>query len=256
MLICAPPGKGKSALVLALALKMKVPSLYMSADSDAFTQVSRALSVVTGTHMDESEKFARSEEMAETPEFKAALAGIPIRFNFLASPALTDMERATEAFEELYGEYPALIVIDNITNVQNGNQDNDGDPFSGLEGFLEYAHTMARETQSCVVGLHHVNAAYNDGTTPIPMSGVKGQIGRIPEMILTLFQPHPGTMGVSPVKIRGGPHDATGSDFAELEFDGSTMTIQDPDHSAQFEYRTTKEEDPFAVQRRREEEMA
>lgn len=233
-LIVAGPGTGKSALALTLALRSKVPTLYMSPDSDAFTQVARSFSVLSGVTMYKAGLWARGEEVDEGTMAKAvAVSGLPIRFNYLASPDLADMERSVEAFEELYGEYPALIVIDNITNVQNGNQDNAGDPFSGLEGFLDYAHTMARETQACVIGLHHVTGPYNDANKPIPLSGVKGQVGRVPELILTVHkeisETGPDILKVSPVKNRGSRNDASGEWYAELEFNGETMSIRDPE---------------------------
>lgn len=228
-LICAGPGTGKSALALSQAVKSGVSTLYMSADSDAFTQVSRSFAIHTGLTMRETEKYARGEEvLPSTLEKAKGLNDLPIRFNFLAAPTLGNIERSMEAFDELYGEYPALTVVDNITNVRNGTEDNAENPFGGLEVFLDYANEMARETQSCVIGLHHVNGPYNDANKPIPLSGVKGQIGRVPQMILTLHRSGPGTIGVSPVKNRGNKFDASGEWFAELDFDGDTMTFKDP----------------------------
>jgi len=228
-LICAGPGTGKSALALSQAVKSRVSTLYMSADSDAFTQVSRSFSIHTGLTMNETEKYAQGKPVLESTEEKAKeLNSLPIRFNFLTSPTLANLERSMEAFDELYGEYPALTVVDNITNVRNGTEDNAENPFGGLEVFLDYANGMARETQSCVIGLHHVNGPYNDQNKPIPLSGVKGQIGRVPQMILTMFKSGPGTVGISPVKNRGAKFDPSGEWFAELDFDGSTMTFKDP----------------------------
>jgi DnaB-like helicase C terminal domain len=230
VLIAAGPGTGKSALALTQAVKSRVPTLYMSADSDAYTQVSRAFSINTGLMMDETEKYARGEPvLPSTLERARELNQIPIRFNFLASPSLANIEKSMSAFDELYGEYPALTVVDNITNVRNGTEDNAENPFGGLEMFLDYANEMARETQSCVIGLHHVNGPYNDQNRPIPMSGVKGQIGRVPQMILTLFKSGPGSVGVSPVKNRGAKFDPSGEWYAELDFDGATMTFRDQD---------------------------
>lgn len=227
-LICAGPGTGKSALALTQAVRSRVPTLYMSADSDAFTQVSRSFSIHTGILMDETERYARGEEVLPSTMVKAEeLKRIPIRFNFLAAPKLSNIEKSMEAFDELYGEYPALTVVDNITNVRNGTEDNAENPFGGLEVFLDYANEMARETQSCVIGLHHVNGQYNDQDKPIPISGVKGQIGRVPQMVLTLFRSGPGSVGVSPVKLRGAKFDPSGEYYTELDFDGSTMTFSD-----------------------------
>jgi hypothetical protein len=153
----------------------------------------------------------------------------PIRFNYNASPSLDQIELSMMSFEEVYGGYPALVVVDNITNVRSGSGEDD--PFSGLEALMDYLHGMARNTSACVVGLHHVTGPNNDGDKPIPLSGVKGQIGRVPELILTLHRTQsefgPETLNVSTVKNRGGKSDPSGMSFVPLEFIGESMTIRD-----------------------------
>jgi RecA-family ATPase len=134
------------------------------------------------------------------------------------------------SYEEVYGDFPALVVIDNVTNVRTGG-DNDDDPFSGLEALMDYLHDMARSTGACVVGLHHVTGGYNDADRPIPLSGVKGQIARVPEMVLTLHKQTdefgPDLLCVSTVKNRGGKADPSGSEYVSLTFNGDTMQIKD-----------------------------
>lgn len=97
---------------------------------------------------------------------------------------------------------------------------------------MDYLHTMARNTGACVVGLHHVTGSYNDADKPIPLSGVKGQITRVPELVLTLHRVSeefgPEALRVSTVKNRAGRMDPSGLDFVELEFIGDTMQIRDP----------------------------
>lgn len=225
-LVCSGPGTGKSALMLAYALKSKVPTLYFSADSDAFTQLSRSVSVLTGWSMSRSTKAVRDEDVSAVAE---ELAGIPIRFNYKASPSLDSIEESLHAYYALYEDYPALVIIDNITNVRTDQSDDD--PFSGLESLMDYFHVMARETGSCVVGLHHVTGGYNDADKAIPLSGVKGQISRVPELILTMHRISepmgPDCLRVSTVKNRAGKADPSGQDYAELEFNGDTMSIRD-----------------------------
>lgn len=227
-LISAGAGTGKSGFILTLALKSKVPTLYFSADSDPFTQLSRAIAIQTGCRMEAAANTILGNDLSEVAE---VLTEVPIRFNYDASPTLDRIESSVEAYEEVYGEYPALIVIDNITNVRLGG-DGDDDPFAGLEGLSDYLHTMARSTGACVVGLHHVTGPYNDSNTPVPLSGVKGQISRVPEVILTIhrerFEGGPDIMKVSTVKNRSGKADPSGQTFAELEFDGDRMRISDP----------------------------
>jgi replicative DNA helicase len=225
-LVCAGPGTGKSAFVLTYALKAKVPTLYFSADSDAFTQLTRMISIQTGWPLSKASALVRSNDLASVE----ADLDIPIRFNYSASPSLDQIETSMEAYGELYEDYPALVVIDNITNVRSGGA-NDEDPFSGLESLMEYLHDMARRTGAMVIGLHHVTGPYNDADKPIPLSGIKGQIGRIPELILTMHR-ITETFGsdalrVSTVKNRAGKADPSGSDYAELEFIGDAMQIRD-----------------------------
>jgi len=226
-LVCAGPGVGKSALILNYALKAKVPTLYFSADSDAFTQLSRSLSIVTGEPMDKTTKMVRDGDLGSADN---EFADIPIRFNYSASPTLTQIESSMRSYEEVYGDYPALVIVDNITNVRTGG-DHDDDPFSGLEALMDELHVMARFTGACVIGLHHVTGGYNDADRPIPLSGVKGQIARVPEMVLTLHkvaeQFGPDSLRVSTVKNRGGKSDPSGQEWVGLDFSGDTMSIKE-----------------------------
>lgn len=226
-LVCAGPGVGKSAMILTYALKAKVPTLYFSADSDAFTQLSRSLSILTGWNMEKTAALVRSGDLGDSREM---FSDIPIRFNYGASPSPEQIEVSMRAYEEVYGDFPALVIVDNITNVRTGG-DNDEDPFSGLESLMDYLHDMARQTSACVVGLHHVTGPFNDADKPIPLSGVKGQITRVPELILTLHKESDGfgadLLNISTVKNRAGKADPSGNDYVCLEFAGDTMQIRD-----------------------------
>lgn len=202
--------------------------MYFSADSDAFTQLTRSISIMTNRTLEESSRAVLNNSLGDVSE---ELAKVPIRFNYSASPTLDDIELSMKAYEEVYGDYPALAVVDNVTNVHTDGQDGD-DPFSGLEGLMDYLATMARDTEACVVGLHHVTGPYNDAAKPIPLSGVKGQISRVPSMVLTLHRREDAlgedtTLCVSTVKNRGGKADPSGEDFAELMFIGDRMQIRD-----------------------------
>jgi len=225
-LACAGPGTGKSAFILTYALRARVPTLYFSADSDAFTQLSRSASILAGWSLEKSAAAVRDDDLGSVEE---EFADIPIRFNYSASPSLDQIEMSMRSYEEVYGDYPALVVVDNITNVRAGTEDDD--PFAGLESLMDYLHDMARQTSACVVGLHHVTGTYNDADKPIPLSGVKGQITRVPELVLTMHRVAqefgPDSLRVSTVKNRFGKADPSGLDFADLEFIGDSMTIRD-----------------------------
>lgn len=225
-LVCAGPGTGKSAFVLTYALKAAVPTLYFSADSDAFTQLTRMISIQTGWSLERAARAVRNSDLSEVEE---EFVDIPIRFNYNASPSLDQIEDSMKAYCQGYGDYPDLVVVDNITNIRLGGEDDD--PFSGLESLMDYLHDMARRTSACVIGLHHVTGGYNDADKPIPLSGVKGQITRVPELVLTLHRVNeefgPETLNVSTVKNRAGRMDPSGLDFISLEFIGDNMQIRD-----------------------------
>ncbi len=227
-LICAGPGVGKSAFILNYALKAKVPALYFSADSDAFTQLSRSLSVLTGWDMGKTTRLVREGSLGGAEK---ALEDIPIRFTYDASPDLDRLRIVLLAYWELQGDYPELVVVDNITNVRTGGVENDENPFAGLESLTDYLHGMARDTGAFIAGLHHVTGKYNDACEPIPLSGVKGQIARVPEMVLTLHKINeefgPSSLRVSTVKNRAGKADPSGFDWVGLDFWGDTMQIKD-----------------------------
>lgn len=227
-MVCAAPGTGKSAVVLSYAVQARVPTLYFSADSDWFTQQTRTLSIQNGWTLEKSARAVRAKDIG--PEAESRLDNLPIRFNYSASPSLEQLEDSMGAYEQGYGDFPHLVVVDNITNVRSGG-DNDSDPFAGLESLMDYLHTMGRNTGACVIGLHHVTGEYNNGNKPIPLSGVKGQITRVPELILTMHRIEEtfGTdsLRVSVCKNRGGKADASGASFSELGFIGDTMSIKD-----------------------------
>lgn len=205
--------------------------MYFSADSDAFVQLTRSISIRTGWTLEKAAHAVLEDKLGDIIE---ELSGVPLRFNYSASPTLDDIELSMQAYEEVYGDYPSLVVVDNVTNVIGTSSGGDDDPFSGLESLMDYLATMGRNTEACVVGLHHVTGPFNDSDKPIPLSGVKGQIARVPALVLTLHKqpgeiPGTDTLCVSTVKNRGGKSDPSGHTFARLEFRGDTMTIKDPD---------------------------
>lgn len=228
VLIAAGPGTGKSAMTLTQILQSSLPALMYSADSDAFTQLTRSICILCGVTTTAAAQMVLNKTIPDN--IVERLSGIPLRVDYEASPTPVDMEELLEAYCELYGEYPAIIVVDNITNVRS-EMSEDGDPFSGLEGLMGYLHGMARGTGACVIGLHHVTGDYNNGDRPIPLNGVKGQIARVPEMVLTMFRKplddESSILCVSIVKNRGGKQDPTGQTYAELQFSGETMSITD-----------------------------
>lgn len=227
VLVAAPPGTGKSAFVLSYALRSKVSCLYFSADSDPVVQLTRSIAILTGATMKEAADMVMN---ASAKQLGATVGECHTVFSYNPSPSLRHIQAQILGYEELYGCYPELIVVDNALDV--AMESADIDQSQSLDALMGWLHEMARTTGACVIALHHVTGHYNDSRYPIPLSGVKGQVGRVPEMILTL---HRGeyeldgatSLRISTVKNRGGKSDPTGNTFVETRFDGYRMSIED-----------------------------
>lgn len=227
VLVAAGPGAGKSAFVLNYALQSKVSCLYFSADSDAYIQLSRSLAVLGNMPLSETEELARSNDY---DRIEAITGRVPIRFSYNPTPTLPHIQNQVLAYEELYGDFPELIVIDNALDVALDEEL--GETSQSLDQLMAWLHDMARTTEACVIVLHHVTGPYNDADKPIPLSGVKGQIGRVPELILTLHKAEDpygiaDELRVSTVKNRGQKANPSGESYAALMFDGGRMKITD-----------------------------
>ncbi|WP_301546715.1 AAA family ATPase [Gordonia sp. X0973] len=226
-MIAAAPGVGKSALALSYALQAGVRTMYFSADSDATEQIGRASSILTGAPLADT----KAEFIAG--EIRDEVQRAPIYWSFNAQPTLDDIDEEIDALYEAYLWEPEVVVIDNLTNVLSGFAGNEEDPFGGLEALLDHLNGLARRTGACVIATHHVTGPHNDGVTAIPLSGLKGQVGRVPQMVLTVHKRQavgefsPDMLVVSLVKNRGSKSDPTGRMTAELELDGDRMQLKD-----------------------------
>lgn len=201
-LVAAAPGAGKSMLALALALKTNVPTLYISADTNAHTMAMRLASMISGKSQSETE----TKLGIDTGWTRAVLAkGSHIVWSFESSPTLEDISEEVKAFEELWGCPPTMIVVDNLMDVATDG----GEEFSSMRAIMKEFKYLARETNAAVVVLHHTSEGVI-GTPCQPRSAIQGKVSQLPALILTL-----GTVGnsmaVSVVKNRYGKADANGT---------------------------------------------
>ncbi|MFF3416839.1 hypothetical protein ACFYW9_19380 [Streptomyces sp. NPDC002698] len=229
-LVAAGPGTGKSLFALNLALHGNIPVLYFSADSNAATQLTRSTAILTGDNI----RDVKAKLLGDN--FDQYMGRLNkrwwIRFDYDARPTLKDIELKLRSYFEVFGMFPHLTVCDNITNVVGDTPADSAEGFTfGLEAMCEYMSDMARVTGSHVLALHHVVGEFSDGLAPIPLSGVKGKIGRVPNLILTIHKEVDEMDGailhVSPCKNREGFADPSGNTFSSLVFNASNMQLTD-----------------------------
>jgi len=220
-LIAAAPGIGKSILALTYAVWAGVPAIYFSADSDATTQYARAAAMITGDQLSAVNEALKRKNVAK---YDIALnRARHIRFVLDSAPSLDDVNRHVMAYGWAYGQWPKLIIIDNVSNIFS-----ESEGFQGLEEVMDWLHQLSRKTGAGIIGLHHVTGEYESGDTIVPLSGLRGKISKLPTLILTLNRVYGDNqaLNVAVVKNRAGIAAANGSFGVQLRTDLSRMWIE------------------------------
>lgn len=226
-LIPAGAGTGKSALVQAILQRGDDrgnlnTALYFSADSDPATMFKRSAAIHSGWEQSAIEDILNSGDRSGVDAaVKAATSHI--RWDFESSPSEQHIFLELEAYAATFGAWPDVAVFDNIKNVDVGAGEGE---FGMLEQACVFLHGLARDTGMAVIATHHVVGEYENGTTPIPMNGVRGKITKTPEVVLTLHRSDDGQrVHVSPVKNRNGKADASGRWSLPINVEMSRMSF-------------------------------
>jgi hypothetical protein len=212
----------------------KVPTLYFSADSDVTTFGIRAATMATSNlSTREVEELLFSKDSTILDELERQTNNIWVCFD--SSPSCADVEDEVEAYALVTGEYPTLIVIDNLMDVQSGGMEER----QGQDAILDYLKQLASRTQAAMVVLCHVVAKgrgldengrqsdvdYTSGRYPIPLSGLMNKIDKRPRLILTLYEEGPNLLGICIVKNNNGRRDAEGNLRIHIPWIKEYMTI-------------------------------
>lgn len=216
-LIAASAGGGKSGFATTIALFSdytgqgdRVPTLYFSADSDKTTFGSRAAASALDIRLSDAEEAILAKDEDVLRRLDDLTDHMWVNFDCAPSPKSIDTE--VDCFAYIYGEYPHLIVIDNLMDVSLYGMDER----SGHDAIMDFARQLARRTSAAVLVLCHVVGAYADGRDPIPMSGLMNKIDKRPRLILTLHQPETNVLAVSVVKNSNGPCKTDGSMIVDI----------------------------------------
>jgi hypothetical protein len=234
MMIAAAPNGGKSFLALWYAVANNLPTLYISADTDQATTLYRALAMITGDKVDDIEEaFEQGADDAYTPDLHRISN---LRFTFDPTPTMDDINLEVQAFEEMWGKPPSVIVIDNLMNVVSG------EGASGWQDMMEisqFLHHLARKSEAAVLILHHTSESEGKAAYPPPRKAVINKVSQLPEVILTVAMvPDEQVFRVACVKNRSGSHDPSGHNFTTLYVIPERMQLfTDPQSKNLFESR-------------------
>ena len=219
-MIAGTPGAGKSTLALAIALRAKVPTLYISADTNAHTMAMRLLSMIINKPQSEAERLL-IDNVEQSRKVINDSSG-HIFWSFESAPTLSDLDQEVEAFEELWGCAPTLIVIDNLMDIANDG----GEEFAAMRSTIKELKYLARDTNAAVLLLHHTKESYA-GSPCQPRSSLQGMVAQLPALICTVGSDAPGFIAVAPVKNRYGKADPSGATAFWLQFNPEMMDVSD-----------------------------
>lgn len=201
-LIAAAPGTFKSVVASNLVIGSGVGSQYIGMDIDPSTWATRALKAIGGIVSGAEQAVLAGDDWAiET------LAQIPwVSLDFPSSPDMDEIVLRVFAYAEANGQFPELIVIDNLADIVF-----DADEHSGYKLIMDELTRLARLSKAAVVALHHVTGQYEDGSTSIPLSGLQYKLGKKPSLVITLNRGNrDDVLWAAIVKNRYGPADPSG----------------------------------------------
>lgn len=226
-LVAAPGGTGKTAFVHYAVQNgnldgEKLPVYYASMDSDAATVWHRSAAMATGYSMPEVERLSREGGM-EGLDARVKAATRHIRWGFKSSMTLDELMDELTAYALVYGDWPAVVAIDNISNLTAEMQGE----FEDLQEISFALNDLARDTGAAVIALHHVGAEFETAGRAIPMSGIRGRISKTPQTILTLHRSNDQELKISVVKQRSGRADPSGGWGIHLRASFEHMQFRD-----------------------------
>lgn len=221
-MLAGPPGAGKTMVALIAAIKMSVPTLYFSADSDEDTMAARAAAAITGHQVTAVSETIQHGLFSE--QYGTQVQDLPIRFVFDPSePAITDIAHAYSAWLEVWGTGPHLVVIDNLMNMRG-----DGEEWTAMRQACKDLQWFSRKTKACVLLLHHTSEQdSNYIESAPPRSSIQGKVSQLPAMILTIAN-RDGEMFLAVVKNRSGPQDPKAKSPIRLVADFTNCRIFEP----------------------------
>lgn len=152
VMMAGAPGGGKSTVAVNMAIQMEVPLLYLAQDSPA-SVLSRMVAIATQQETRKTFRaIADSDQRVVVAERMADVR--PTLVFERGAQTLEDIKERVEALHEWLGEYPPIVVIDNLIDMIIPGATHGDNTFYTTA--LPYLKQMANEYNLTVIALHHV----------------------------------------------------------------------------------------------------
>jgi len=176
------PSVGKSIFARNLVVNAGVNSLFFSADSDEYTVKVSVAAALTKKPLAEVE--GEMEEGRFDDYYQSVLSRADhVQWSFRADINIDLITDYIAAYSEPYGDYPKLVVIDNLGDMTTASGT---EKYAELSEICRELRSIARNTHSHILGLAHLTGEYEDGMKPVTLKALEGKLGKIPENVLGL----------------------------------------------------------------------
>lgn len=184
-MLAAAPSVGKSTVARNLCIFSRdVRSLYFSADTDEYTVRKNAISVLTGSPLNQVDSQLESESWDSYYNNKLTeVDHVDWQYGTDVDPETIALQM--NAYSERWGDYPDLVVVDSLGNTV----EDDENEIAELKANCRELHRMARATKCHIMALHHLTGEYEDGDKPVTLKALKGKVGQWPELAIGLSWP-------------------------------------------------------------------
>lgn len=210
-MVSARSGSGKSTFGLYFAAMSGLSTLYFSGDMSAFqASVKLACAVrheTIDTVVDSMSNGKRDEILGSLP------TNISFAFGEITK---RNIDRHINAYVELNNEFPELIVIDNLMDMEGCESD-----YVAQSEAMQWLHVLNRDVGSAVWVLSHATDKGERGRSsphePPPRSEIKNGMSEKPETVLTLgLNPFTDELNIAIVKQRLGKSDPSGRQYVSV----------------------------------------
>lgn len=226
IMIVGPPASAKSAHAMYMLDLWDLPSLYICADMAQQTAVSRLGALRTSYSVEQVAHHLLTESDASA--FIAdELSSSKISFAFDDAPRLSDIEDEIAAYVELYDEYPNVLAVDNLVDLDL-SEISENQYEAWKQGML-FFKGLAREYGITVLVLHHAREL-GKPDYPAARRDISGKVSETPELTISVALDEDGTFRTAVVKNRTGAQSAmaTSGDAWRAHIDKMAFTSIGP----------------------------
>lgn len=215
VMIAGRSGSGKSTFALFLAAEMGLPTLYFSADMSAReASVKLACSRLQRDADSIEEVVSEGGESAQRVYDTLKDSSIDFVFGEITWHAV---EAEIEAYIEVWNQFPEVIVIDNLMDVEGCDSD-----YAAQQEAMQFLHNLTRETGATVIVLHHATDKSRDATIdpyePPARKEIKNGMSEKPQTILGVaLNSFSNEFKIAPLKQRMGKSDQTGRQYVTVQ---------------------------------------